>query len=389
MKVTMIREPGIQGIILAGTHRWDEFSFDDILPRSLAPVGHWPLISFVVKWFQRAGIPSATICANSTCPLVRQGLGDGSSFGMKLDYYEDAVPRGPAGCVRDAGLNSDADIFLIADATTIPWLDPGDLLESHRRSGAAMTAVVSHEALNRDTTGIGLTPAGIYVCERSVLDFIRETGYQDIKEILIPHLYESGYKVKGYVSEEPCLRVTDAWSYLAVNEKVLQRISELGSELPGYTRLGEGYVHRTAQYPANVNFIGPVLVGPGTRIGREVTILGPMVIGGECEIGKGTTLGRGVFWDQCTIGEHCRIDRCLLTAGASIPSRTELTRVIHRSVGRRKMSLMSRLASRLNRMFISTEPAQGNGVPGAPSIYLGHHRSSQAEPGRAMGTTFL
>ncbi|MFA5865304.1 MAG: NDP-sugar synthase [Phycisphaerae bacterium] len=380
----------VRGIILAGVHRWDKFSFDGIMPRSLVPIGHWPLISFVMEWFREAGIQEATICANSASLMVRKGLGDGSPFGMKLDYYEDWVPRGPAGCVRDAGNRSDAEVFVVADASTIPQLDMADLLAAHKASGAVMTAVLSREPQKGEyTPETCLTPTGIYVFGRQVLDFIRETGYQDIKEVLIPRLHDCGHRVRGYVVEEPCLRVTDAWSYLAANEKVAQQISEQNEDLPEYSRIGEGYIHRTAQYSADVKFIGPVLVGRGTRIGREATIIGPTVIGAQCEIGKGTIVGRCVLWDQSVIGEHCRLDGCLLTTGAAVPSRTTLTRAIHQSTVRERASLMSRLASKLSGISRQHEGTAVKSISESESLYLGSVRPPQARTGRAVGTTSL
>ncbi len=387
--MSFIQKNNVKGIILAGVHRWDKFSFDDVMPRSMVPIGHWPLISFVMEWLRGAGIHKVTVCANSASRMVRKGLGDGSRFGMELDYYEDWVPRGPAGCVRDAGIRSDADFFVVADATTIPRLGLAELLEFHRASGAAMTAVLSRESQNGPTAGTCLVPTGIYVWGRQVLDFIRETGYQDIKEVLIPRLHEGGQRVQGYVVEDSCLRVTDAWSYLAVNQNVIRQILEQEADLPEYDRVGEGYVHRTAQCIGEVKFIGPVLVGPGTRIGRDVIIIGPTVIGAQCEIGRGTIVGRSVLWDRCLVGEQCRIDGSLLTTGVVVPSKTTLARTIHQSSLKERNSVMNRLFVKFSRVPSQFERTVGKKMPETEDISLGPVQSSHARAVRAVSTTSL
>jgi mannose-1-phosphate guanylyltransferase / phosphomannomutase len=355
------------------------------MPRSLVPIGQWPLISYVIRWFQTAGISSATVCANSASRMVRKGLGDGSRLGMELDYYEDWVPRGPAGCVRDAGLQSDADVFVVADATTIPWLDLPGLLEFHRASGAAMTAVLGREVEQGPASGTCLVPEGIYVWGRQVLDFIRETGYQDIKEVLIPRLHESGMRVQGYVMDGSCLRVTDVGSYLTANQTIIRQISEQETDLPEYDRIGEGYIHRTVQCDGEVNFIGPVLVGPGTRIGREVTIVGPTAIGAQGEIGRGTIIGRSVLWDRCLVGEQCRIDGCLLTTGAAVVSKTVLTRALHHSTAKERNPVMNRWLNKL-RQF---EKNVGQKMPKTENISPGSIPPSPASTARAVSTTSL
>ena len=92
------------GIVLAGVHRWGESEFERLLPRPLLPVAESPLICYALRWLRDGGVRAATICANSESRFVRHCLKDGSEYGLDIRYFEDLTPRGPAGCVRDAGL---------------------------------------------------------------------------------------------------------------------------------------------------------------------------------------------------------------------------------------------------------------------------------------------
>lgn len=114
--------PGtIRGVVLAGVHQWDDSALDGALPRPLLPVVHQPLVGYSLQWLRDGGVTNDTVCANSDSRLVRQYLGDGACIGLDLAYYEDWTPRGPAGCVRDAGLAAATSADVVPRSKT--WLE--------------------------------------------------------------------------------------------------------------------------------------------------------------------------------------------------------------------------------------------------------------------------
>ncbi len=141
----MRRTEKVKGIVLAGTYQWGETAFETLLPRPLVPVAQVPLISYTLEWLRDGGVTDATICANSAGRAVREHFGEGRGLGMTLGYYEDWSPRGPAGCARDASLQSDADTYVIADGTVIPTVNLEGLLETHAVCQAVVTVLVHHE----------------------------------------------------------------------------------------------------------------------------------------------------------------------------------------------------------------------------------------------------
>ena len=100
--------------------------------RPLLPVGGQPLLTHALDWIRSAGIRAATICGNSDTGRIRSCLGDGNVWGVDLDYSEDVMPRGPAGCVRDAAMDSDAAEVVVVDGTIVPRVDLKALAGSTR-----------------------------------------------------------------------------------------------------------------------------------------------------------------------------------------------------------------------------------------------------------------
>jgi NDP-sugar pyrophosphorylase family protein len=307
----------VRGIVLAGIHQWDESALDAVLPRPLLPVAQTPLICYPLSWLRTGDVSEVTVCANSASRLVRQCLGAGDRLGLDIQYYEDWTPRGPAGCVRDAGLCEAADAYVVTEGTIIPQTDLLDLLAAHRRAEAAITVVVQQPA-GDESPSVPLHPVGIYVFSPAALEHVPATGYQDIKEILIPRLHRRGDRVAMYPVSEACPRVTGFDSYLAVNAWMLERQTVQPAPLHGYQRRGEALVHHRACVAASAVLLGPLLVGPGAQVRENATLVGPATIGAACTVAEGATVCRSVLWDGCAVGRGSMLDQCVIAQGVQV-----------------------------------------------------------------------
>jgi NDP-sugar pyrophosphorylase family protein len=296
--------------VLAGVHAWGESALEQVCPRPLLPVVGRPLTWYVLDWLARAGIRQASICANSDTRIFRQCLGNGTLNDMQLDYYADLMPRGPAGCVRDAA-TADADVLVVVEASVATRIDLAALLNAHRQARAALTIVV----MGPDRT----EPAGIYVLSRTALGYIPTRGYQDIKEMLIPKLYGRGEVVLPWpVDDRENLRVRDAASYLAVNSWALEGPSPAWVPPPGYRALAQAYVHESARVAGTARLIGPLVVGPHCRIDDGATIVGTTTLGAHCRIGADAVVSRTALWTGCHVEAGAIVDHCVLVHGATV-----------------------------------------------------------------------
>ena len=152
------------------------------------------------------------------------------------------------------------------------------------------------------------------MCDRRVLDFIAEAGFQDIKEHLIPQLYRAGERVDVHICEPASQRVLDASSYLAVNQWAVENIVRQVVDAPRpYVRSGELVAHPTAEVHPNAVLVGPVLLGPSVRISDTARVVGPTTIGAETIVDRHALVSRSVVWKRCILGHHSVVDRCVLS----------------------------------------------------------------------------
>ncbi len=306
--------PGAHGIVLAGAYSRGQSTLEQLVPRPLLPVAQQPLITYALRWLKGGGLSRATVCANSEARAVRACL-DRQAIGMCIDYLEDWSPRGAAGCVRDAGIKTDADTFVVADGTSVPVLDLGELLETHRAAGAALTVAVSADAAGR------LRPIGVYVFDRWCFGFIPEDGFQDIKEKLIPRLYAAGEQVSTHMAGAVAPRVVSTDTYLALNQWAVERVSRDPAPPNGFRASGEALVHESASVDGSARLLGPVLLGPRVSVRAGATIIGPASIGPETTVARDAVVCRSVAWSGCVVGEGAFVDRCMLADGASVEPR--------------------------------------------------------------------
>jgi NDP-sugar pyrophosphorylase family protein len=256
----------------------------------------------------------ATICVNSSARAIRTSV-DGSALGLRLDYLEDWSPRGAAGCVRDAGVRTDAESFVVADGTAVPVVDLSELLASHRASKAAVTIVVGTDPTGR------MRPSGVYVFERRAFAFIPEEGFQDIKQKLLPSLYEAGEHVATHMAREIAPRVVNVSTYLALDQWAVEQVSLRGESRETFRGAGDALVHESAEVDPDVRLLGPVMLGPGVVVRAGATLVGPLSIGSGTMVGEGAVVSRSVVWSNCLVGDGAFVDRSMLANGARVGTR--------------------------------------------------------------------
>jgi NDP-sugar pyrophosphorylase family protein len=315
--------------IVLGGHHWRRSPFDAILPRSLLPIAQNPLILHILDWLHHRGVAKTTICSNGASALIRQHLSRYPRLRLRsVHYREDVGPRGPAGALRDAAVGSGSELFVVVEGSVIPDIDLQRLLDAHRASGAAVTIVVQPARSDRDVPAP--VPAGIYVFSLSALEAVPASGFQDIKETLIPALYKAGVAMRTHEAERACPRVIDGATYLRANHWLVTRIAaQRSSESPiGAVRnySGTGIVaHPSARIDPGAELIGPIVVGPRAVIEAGATLVGPLSVGRDTRLCARALVSRSVLWPESIVGRNAAVDRTVITEGASVEPSEELS----------------------------------------------------------------
>jgi len=185
------------------------------IPKPVLDVGGKPFLEYLIWNLKRFGIKDIILSVGYLADVIIHKLGDGSKYGVRINYSIEENPAGTAGAIKIAESLLD-DSFLLVNGDTI--LDANYLeLELCRRKNNALVAmalrevedVSRHGAVNIDEeivnvfgeknlSGPGYINAGIYAVHRSITDFISSQPCSFEQEVL-PQLV-----AKGLVSGLAC-----------------------------------------------------------------------------------------------------------------------------------------------------------------------------------------
>ena len=96
------------------------------LPKPMVPVLGKPLLLYQIELCHKHGFTNIALLVQHRHEMIFEYFGDGSAFGVTLNYAVEDVPRGTAGALRDALIEHAA-----GDREAVRWLD------QQRGAGAA------------------------------------------------------------------------------------------------------------------------------------------------------------------------------------------------------------------------------------------------------------
>jgi NDP-mannose synthase len=149
----------MHAVILAGGKGVRLRPYTTALPKPLVPVGDSHcILEIVLSQLRSFGFTSATLAINHLGPLIKAFVGDGSRWGIAVDYAEELAPLstvGPLFGLRDRL----PEQFIVMNGDVLTDLDFADLLRQHESSGAPLTVATASRSLRVDF-GVLETVAG-------------------------------------------------------------------------------------------------------------------------------------------------------------------------------------------------------------------------------------
>ncbi|MEU6277515.1 sugar phosphate nucleotidyltransferase [Streptomyces populi] len=129
----------MHAVILAGGKGVRLRPYTTALPKPLVPIGdQHAILEIVLRQLASTGFTSCTIAIGHLGEIIRAYVGDGSRWGVAVDYSTEESPLGTMGpllTMRDRLPES----FLVMNGDVLTDLDFGDVLRQHRGSGAPLT----------------------------------------------------------------------------------------------------------------------------------------------------------------------------------------------------------------------------------------------------------
>ena len=117
----------------------------NVMPKPLLPVAGTPLIVWNLLLLKRYRFHDVMINLHYLGPMIQQALGDGSRFGLRLEYSYEPVILGTGGGIKQAEPFFNGQPFLVLNGDTLLELDLDALTTFHRQREAAVTMVLRQD----------------------------------------------------------------------------------------------------------------------------------------------------------------------------------------------------------------------------------------------------
>ena len=118
-----------RAVLLAGGKGTRLKPYTVSLPKPLVPVGEMPIIEIIIRKLAQAGFGHITITVNHMADIIRAFCGDGSKWGIRIDYSLENKPlstMGPLKLIGDLPEN-----FLVMNGDVLTDLDFGAFYDYH------------------------------------------------------------------------------------------------------------------------------------------------------------------------------------------------------------------------------------------------------------------
>lgn len=202
--------------------RMQDFTKD--LPKPMLPIGGKPLLEYTITHLARSGINNIVINLHYLPEKITSYFGDGSRWGVKINYSPEDKPLGTAGAVKKAeGLLRGFDDFLVLYGDIVCCQDYLKLFEFHGSRPAAKASIILHERSksnsvveidgeNKITRFIerpekevadkkqNWVNSGLYCFGRKIIEYIPENEYCDFPKDIFSRLVCEG-ALYGYPLE--------------------------------------------------------------------------------------------------------------------------------------------------------------------------------------------
>ncbi|WP_440952631.1 bifunctional sugar-1-phosphate nucleotidylyltransferase/acetyltransferase [Methanococcoides sp. FTZ1] len=258
------------------------------LPKVMLPIGNKPILEHIVDAAIEAGIEGFVFITGYREETIKEYFGSGEKWGVPIEHVHQEEQLGTANAIGCAKGHVEGS-FIVLNGDVL--VSPDHIKKMAGRLNDAVITVKKVENPSEfgviETEGdkvskiiekpenppTDLANAGIYLFGEEIFELIERTPLSPRREYEITDtlqmLIDSSDNVGYELLEDEWIDVGRPWDLLDANKVLLE---EIRPEISGLVE-------------PNATLIGDVSVGEGTLIRNGAYIIGPVVIGKDCDIG--------------------------------------------------------------------------------------------------------
>lgn len=324
--------------------------------KQLVPVANKPILFYAIESIRDAGIRDIGIVVGDTHEEIRQAVGDGNRFGVRITYIQQEAPMGLAHAVMisEEFMDGEPFVMFLGDNLIKDGIRP--LVKEYERSGANSQILLAHVPNARefgvaeveggrvirlvekpDNPPSDLALVGVYMFDKNVFEAVNSIkpsarGELEITDA-IQYLIDKGYSVESHT-------ITGWWKDTGKLEDMLEAnrliLDGLETQIAGdvdATSTIEGRV-ATAEGSKIINSCvrGPAIIGEGCVV--EDSFIGPYTSINDRSIIRGSEVEHSIILeDSQVVGIGSRLADSLVGRNVHISRNCKTPRAYRMMLG--------------------------------------------------------
>ena len=320
-----------QAVILAAGEGQRLRPFTATKPKVMLSIAGKPIVQYVVESLAQNGIRNIVLVVGYRREQVFDYMGSGERFGVDITYITQERQLGTAHALAQAKAVTESEFLVLPgdnliEADTITQfvaVKPEAMLVKRVDNPARYGVVTIENGMVKDIVEkpeeakSNIVNTGIYAFTTEIFSFIE--AQLDIPDAL-NNMLAQGYPISAQEADGTWLDVVYPWDILSLNDAVLRQIRanlggtiETGVSLKGLVSVGKDTIIRSSSY-----IVGPVVIGNNCDIGPNVCILPATSIGDNVVISSFSNVKNSVIGNDVNIGPGCIIQDSVIDNGCII-----------------------------------------------------------------------
>lgn len=318
----------MKAVVMAGGFGTRIQPLTNSVPKPMLPVANIPMMQHIIEKLRDVNIKDIVILLYFKPEIIKDHFGNGSAFGVNIEYVLPDDDYGTAGAVKKAEpfLN---ETFMIVSGDLVTDFDFQKIIDFHKQKSSKLTitltsvvdplqfgVVITDEEgkiqkfLEKPSWGEVFSDTintGIYILEPEILTRIPEGENYDFGKNLFPSLMDEKITLWGCTVEGYWRDVGNPKSYREVHVDILNNEVKLNlrGEKIEYAN-GVLYKDPSAKIAPNLIVEGTVVLDANVLV-LDGAILKNAIVGKNSVIGAGSEIEDSVIWHDCTVGEKAKI----------------------------------------------------------------------------------
>jgi len=326
----------MKAVIMAGGFGTRLRPLTSDIPKPMVPMVNKPIMEHIVDLLKSHGLKDIVSTLFFQPDAITGYFGDGSAFGVNMQYRKAEADYGTAGSVRNAKDFLD-ERFLIISGDVLTDFDLTAAIRFHEERKAKATLLLTR-VTNPLQYGVVLTKengkiarflekpswgevfsdtinTGIYIIEPEVLDLIPEKQEFDFSKNLFPILLKRDLGLFGYIAKGYWKDIGSLNEYQDAHMDALRgdiKLHVVGTKKENLI-IGENTIVEAD--PRHLT--GTIIIGKNCRIHNGV-VISNSVIGDNCEIFPGTVIRNSIIWNESKIDSRSELSMDVIGSKCTI-----------------------------------------------------------------------